>query len=265
MDHFPHEPAAFTEAVARHIKLQWRDRKVEVLDAFKVLIDGRRMGLENLFRLVMQDEARANEIVVDYFSKVFEGDLLATAALPFAVAKPRIMPRLQPTTIFESVDREQVAHMPFVNDTVIVFVIDLPDMTVSVSSEQMVRWGITTDELEEVARVNLSAYAPELNVQILQAGDGGRAAVVSLRDGYDAARLLLTHLHERLAPELRGDFLVATPARDIFVAMSRGPDPFIDRIMGRIDHDFRRLPYPITRNLFYVTRDGVAGTSAEAA
>jgi hypothetical protein len=46
--------------------------------------------------------------------------------------------------------------------------------------------------------------------------------------------------------------------------MSRGPGQFIDRIMGRIDEDYRRLPYPITRNLFYVTRDGVAGT-AEAA
>jgi hypothetical protein len=112
--------------------------------------------------------------------------------------------------------------------------------------------------------VNLGSYAPELNVQIMQSGDGGRAAVVSLRDGYDAARLLLTHLHERLAPELKGDFLVATPARDIFVAMSRGPGQFIDRIMGRIDEDYRRLPYPITRNLFYVTRDGVAGTSEAA-
>jgi uncharacterized protein YtpQ (UPF0354 family) len=181
-----------------------------------------------------------------------------------AVAKPRIMPRLQPESIFDSVDREQVAHIPFVNGTVIVFVIDLPDMTVSISTEQLVRWGLTTDELEEVARVNLGAYAPELNVQIMQSGDGGRAAVVSLRDGYDAARLLLTHLHDRLAPELKGDFLVATPARDIFVAMSRGPGQFIDRIMGRIDEDYRRLPYPITRNLFYVTRDGVAGT-AEAA
>jgi hypothetical protein len=174
------------------------------------------------------------------------------------------MPRLQPESIFDSVDREQVAHIPFVNGTVIVFVIDLPDMTVSISTEQLVRWGLTTDELEEVARVNLGAYAPELNVQIMQSGDGGRAAVVSLRDGYDAARLLLTHLHDRLAPELKGDFLVATPARDIFVAMSRGPGQFIDRIMGRIDEDYRRLPYPITRNLFYVTRDGVAGT-AEAA
>ncbi|MEY2713556.1 MAG: hypothetical protein RLZZ217_400 [Planctomycetota bacterium] len=264
MDRFPYEPAAFTEAIARHIKATWRDRKVEVIDALKLLVDGRRMGLENLYRLVMQDTDRAAEVVGAYFRKVFEGDLLATAALPLAVAKPRIMPRLQPESIFDSVDREQVAHIPFVNGTVIVFVIDLPDMTVSISTEQLVRWGLTTDELEEVARVNLGSYAPELNVQIMQSGDGGRAAVVSLRDGYDAARLLLTHLHDRLAPELKGDFLVATPARDIFVAMSRGPGRFIDRIMGRIDEDYRRLPYPITRNLFYVTRDGVAGT-AEAA
>lgn len=260
MDRIPTDPGAFTEAMARHVKEVWPGRTVDIIDSLKLLVDGRRMGLENLHRLVMQDPQRGPEVIGAYFRKVFEGDLLATALLPLEVARTRIMPRLQPESIFDSVDRAQVAHVPFVNGTVIVFVIDLPDMTVSISTEQLVRWGLSTDDLEEIARVNLGSYAPELNVQIMQSGDGGRAAVVSLRDGYDAARLLLTHLHERLAPELKGDFLVATPARDIFVAMSRGPGAFIDRIMGRIDEDFRRLPYPITRKLFYVTRDGVAGT-----
>jgi hypothetical protein len=41
-----------------------------------------------------------------------------------------------------------------------------------------------------------------------------------------------------------------------------GPDPFVGRLKQRVEDDFRRLPYPITRELFYVTRDGVAGTAA---
>jgi hypothetical protein len=55
---------------------------------------------------------------------------------------------------------------------------------------------------------------------------------------------------------------VATPARDTFIAISVGPDPFVGRLKQRVEDDFRRLPYPITRELFYVTRDGVAGTAA---
>ncbi|MFN9908524.1 MAG: DUF1444 family protein, partial [bacterium] len=126
------------------------------------------------------------------------------------------------------------------NDTVIVFVIDLPQLTVSITTEQMVRWGLQPDDLDAISRENLARYAPDLEVRLIDSHDGGRAAIVAQQDGYDAARLLLTHLHERLAPELKGDFLVATPARDIFVAMSRGPGQFIDRIMSRIDEDYRR-------------------------
>jgi hypothetical protein len=32
-----------------------------------------------------------------------------------------------------------------------------------------------------------------------------------------------------------------------------------------VDQDYIRLPYPITNKLFYVTRDGVAGTESIAA
>jgi hypothetical protein len=47
------------------------------------------------------------------------------------------------------------------------------------------------------------------------------------------------------------------------VALSAGPEPFIRRLRGRITDDYRRLPYPITSELFLVTRDGVAGTMTE--
>ena len=63
-------------------------------------------------------------------------------------------------------------------------------------------------------------------------------------------------------PRLGGDFYVATPSRDMLLAMTTAPEPFIDKLKGRIDIDFARLPYPITNRLFYVTRDGVAGTKA---
>ena len=122
--------------------------------------------------------------------------------------------------------------------------------------------GVTTMDLDTIARENLARYAPDLEVRLIDSHDGGRAAIVAQQDGYDAARLLLSTLHNRLSKELKGDFYVATPARDTFIAMSIGPGQFIDRLKQRIDEDYRRLPYPITSDLFYVTRDGVAGTMA---
>ncbi len=172
------------------------------------------------------------------------------------------MPRLQPAAIFDRLDPAQVAHMPWVNDTVIVYVIDLPRVTVSITTEQVIRWGIDIEEIDDLARGNLSRYRPGLEVKLVESEDGGRAAVMSALDGYDAARLLLDGFHERLAPQLRGDFLVATPARDVLVAISADPPNFVDRVRSRIHRDFRRLPYPITSDLFLVTRDGIAGTRA---
>ena len=131
------------------------------------------------------------------------------------------------------------------------------------TTEQMIRWGVTADDLDDLSRKNLDEYAPELSVQVVESKEGGKAAILSEQDGYDAARLLLTSLHIRLAPQLGGDFFVATPARDMFIAMTSGPQPFLKRLRDRVQQDYRRLPYPISPGLFFVTRDGVAGTEGE--
>lgn len=263
-ERLPNDSKGFTEAVERLLKEWYARRSVEFVFPLKLTIDGKAMELENLFRMVQQDPLRGQSFVRGYFDRIFEGDSVGASLIPFAVARHRIMPRIQPESIFDGVDRQSIAHLPWVNGTVIVFVLDMPEMTVSVSTEQMIRWGIGAEDLEEIARQNLGSYAPDLQVQVIASHDGGRAALLSLKDGYDAARLLLAKLHERLAKELRGDFYVATPARDVFIALSYGPDPFIERVRARIARDYSRLPYPITSDFFIVTRDGVAGTANAA-
>ncbi|MEY3142541.1 MAG: hypothetical protein RLY21_1034 [Planctomycetota bacterium] len=262
MDKLPLDPDAFSAHVIALLLQQFPDRKAAVTGPLHVVFDGRHLGLENLYRMVLRDPGNGEEIIENYLDRLLEGDQISGAPLPFSVVRTRIMPRIQPESIFEHLDREQVAHVPFVNNTVIVFVIDLPQLTVSITTEQMIRWGLQCDDLDALSRENLARYAPDLEVRVVDSHDGGRAAIVSQQDGYDAARLLLSTLHDRLSREMKGDFYVATPARDTFIAISVGPDPFVGRLKQRVEDDFRRLPYPITRELFYVTRDGVAGTAA---
>ena len=262
MAFMPREPEAFGEQVFAILKRHWPERKAELAGPLDVIVDGRHLGLENLYRMVLGDPQRGTEIVEDYLEKLLEGDDLAVATVPFEMAKSRIMPRIQPVGIFNHLDREQVAHVEFVNGTVLLFVLDLPQVTVSLTLEQLIRWGVDCLEVEEIAKKNLERYSPELKIQVIESRDGGRAAILNEQDGYDAARLLLGKLHQRLAPELNGNFFVATPARDMFVALSCDPPDFVERLRKRVDQDYRRLPYPITRDLFVVTRDGVAGTAA---
>ncbi|HVU63131.1 MAG TPA: DUF1444 family protein [Phycisphaerales bacterium] len=269
MPRMPHEPEAFAESVASMLRRLQPEHSIQLAGPKELVVDGRRLDLENLSRLVNRDPDRGVEIVEHYLEHLFSTESMVLSSATFEFAKPRLMPRIQPETIFNHLTREQVAHVPFVNGTVIVFVLDLPHMTVSVTTEQMIKWGITADDLEDIARKNLDRYVPELSVQLVESREGGKAAIVSEQDGYDAARLLLSSLHRRLAPQLGGDFYVATPARDMFIAMTGDPQPFVQRLVNRVQQDYKRLPYPITDSLFFVTRDGVAGTErndqAEAA
>ncbi len=262
MVNMPREPEAFGEHVARILKRHYPDKSVELAGPLDLVLSGKHLGLENLYRMVLHEPDRGVELVENYLDRLIEGDSLSAMPLPLSVAKPRIMPRIQPLSIFDHLDREQVAHVPFVNDTVIVFVLDMPQMTVSITVEQMLRWGLQVDDLDTISRQNLDSYAPDLQIQFVDSSEGGRAAIVSRQDGYDAARLLLDTLHGRLAPELHGDFYVAAPARDMFLALTCDPGDFVDRLLDRIQREYRRLPYPITDSLFVVTRDGVAGTVA---
>lgn len=262
MSAMPHEPEAFAEQVAALLRKLQPAYKIELTGPRELVINGRRLDLENLFRMVNHEPERGQEIVEHYLDQLFAGDAANLGHMSLEFARPRIMPRIQPESIFNHLSREMVAHVPFVNDTVVVFVIDLPQMTVSITTEQMIRWNLCAEDLEEIAKKNLDQYSPSMEMQIVESKEGGRAAILAEQDGYDAARLLMSNLYRRLAPKLGGNFYVALPARDMFLALSADPEPFVQRLHGRVEHDYKRLPYPISSDFFLVTPDGVAGTKA---
>ncbi len=261
MGAMPKEPEAFAEQVARLIEQMQPGFQIDRVNAQELLVNGRRLDLENLLRMVAHEPDRGTDIVEHFLDQLFAGEQIEIAEDSFDQVKAKVMPRIQPISIFEHLSEELVAHVPYVNDTVIVFVLDMPHMTVSITTEQVIKWGITIDDLEEIARDNLDIYAPELEMQVIESAEGGKAVIVAEQDGYDAARLLLGDLHMKLAAQLGPDFYVATPARDMFIALSCEPVEFVDRLRSRVAEDFSRLPYPITQDLFLVTQDGVAGTS----
>lgn len=261
MGAMPMEPEAFADQVAQLIQRMQPGYRIDRVGPRELLVNGRRLDLENLFRMVAHEPDRGTDIVEHFLDQLFTGETIDVADTPFELAKARVMPRIQPESIFQHLSRDLVAHVPFVNDTVVVFVLDMPHMTVSITTEQVLKWGITVEQLDELARENLELYAPELEMQVIDSAEGGHAVIVAEQDGYDAARLLLGDLHKRLASKLGPDFFVATPARDMFIAMSCDPVEFVQRLCDRVEEDFTRLPYPITKDLFLVTRDGVAGTT----
>src|SRR5690606_15382853 len=135
MPQMPREPEAFAEQVVAMLLRLRPALTVELVGPRELLINGRRLDLENLYRMVNHDPERGVEIVEHYLDQLFTGDAAQLTHVTLDFARPRIMPRIQPEKIFEHLNRELVGHVPFVNGTVVVFVIDLPQMTVSITTE----------------------------------------------------------------------------------------------------------------------------------
>jgi uncharacterized protein YtpQ (UPF0354 family) len=224
-----------------------------------LVVNGCRLDLSNLSRMCAQQPGEMNKIIENYLRQSFETERDIANLLDWNTAQMRILPRINPESIFENLDRNSVAHSPFVNGTVITYVLDLPDKTVSLTVHNAVRWDKSMDDLHKTAIENLENYEPDLETRLIKSREGGRAAIISHDDSYDAARILLPDFHRRLVLELGRNFYVATPARDMLVAFSTGPESFVGRIKARMLYDFQRLPYPITPDLFHVTRDGISG------
>ena len=76
-------------------------------------------------------------------------------------------------------------------------------------------------------------------------------------DGYDASRLLLPTLHEKLREHLGSPFAAAMPNRDILLCF-RNDDETIERLKEQIAEDYRQMPHQVTDKLLLITPDGIA-------
>jgi uncharacterized protein YtpQ (UPF0354 family) len=257
MTRLPEDPIVFTQAVVKYLHKQWPTRRIDTLGPLKLAVADQLVDLQDLYRVCKHSAEDAAVILQEFVDEIITAEQMHAVPLPFEVVRNKLMPRIQPIDYFIDRRADLIAHQPYVNDTVILYVIDINQMPTPVTTEQLVRWGISPEELDELARNNLAAAQPELEIQLYES-EHHPAALLSAGDGYDASRLLLSQLHDRLAPELGRDFLVAIPSRDVFIAFPPGPSHFVERLKKQVEVDFEQLPYPITSRLFLVTRDGVA-------
>ncbi|MHC4908665.1 MAG: hypothetical protein ACYTF9_02965, partial [Planctomycetota bacterium] len=74
MAHMPREPEAFGEQVARIFRRQFPDRAVDLAGPMDLILNGKHLGLENLYRMVLCEPERGVEIVENYLERLIEGD-----------------------------------------------------------------------------------------------------------------------------------------------------------------------------------------------
>src|SRR6202042_2461750 len=105
---------------------------------------------------------------------------------------------------------------------------------------------------------NLVARSETMVASAAQDDDGKISLILfQTGDGYDASRLLLPTLHERLREHLGSPFAAAIPTRDLLLCF-RSDAETVKRVREQVADDYRRLPHQVTDRLLLVTADGIS-------
>jgi len=111
------------------------------------------------------------------------------------------------------------------------------------------------DDLLEVALANLYERT---RGEVYEVGDEqtGKLFILATQDGYDATRILLSPLLERLAGRVSGELVVGIPNRDFFIAFGNANPLLVGQVGQQIKRDAQARSYPLTETLF-TFRNGV--------
>ena len=165
----------------------------------------------------------------------------------------RLMPLLKPRTLLDEVVKgkvDAIAWRPFISDDLIVaLVLDFPQSVRYVRESEAAGTGQGFDDLLEIALANLYERTEG---ELYELGDEqtGKMYILATQDGYDATRILLSPMLERLAARVRGELVIAIPNRDFFVAFGNASPLLVGQIGKQVRRDSQTKPYPLTSALF---------------
>jgi hypothetical protein len=126
--------------------------------------------------------------------------------------------------------------------------------------DDLSQWeGVSEEDVFFYARENLLALAEELQMQALAGADGTpKAVIIAIGDSYDASRVMLPGLYERLSQVLGEELLVGLPNRDFLIVLSADDGELVSNVAAQVRVDAETRPYPISGKLYRLTATGLA-------
>ncbi len=170
----------------------------------------------------------------------------------------QLMPLLKHRGLLDEVASSRVdaiAWQPFITDELIVtLVLDFSQSVRFVKAAEVEASGQPFDDLLEVALANLYARTEGA---LYEMGDKetGKLFILATQDGYDATRILLSLLLERLAQLVNGELVIGIPNRDFLIAFGNANPMLVGQIGQQVKQDAQSRTYPLTSTLF-TFRDG---------
>jgi uncharacterized protein YtpQ (UPF0354 family) len=107
-----------------------------------------------------------------------------------------------------------------------------------VRHEDTLRWNKSDKDLLDIAIANLDEASRKIPMQVAD-GEDAKWVGIEMKDGFDAARILVPKLREFISSRLGSPFRFAVPNRDFLICWNVGASArFSDFTVSKIKKDF---------------------------
>jgi hypothetical protein len=224
---------------------------------FSMKVNGHVASLENLYRsVVLHPEESRHQIerwIVELL-RAAEGSPDRSGT--FDELKDRVLPMILAEK--DLVSHRNTVTQPLIEGLHVAYAIDSDRTIAYLPQAHFESWGISQDDLHEAAIENLVTRSEAMQAHAAQDEDGRVNLILfQTMDGYDASRVLLPTLHDKLREYLGSPFAAGIPNRDILLCF-RNDDDTVSRLRDQIRDDHRQMPHGVSDKLLLVTADGIA-------
>ena len=226
---------------------------------FSLRVNGQIASLENLYRwsLLKPDELK------HYVERWAVELLRASEGSPdqgatFEQISDRILPMVLGRQYVETQAQSMVSQT-LVTELHVAYAIDSDRTIAYIPKAQFDAWNITLDQLHSTAIQNLLGRSEQIAAHAAQDEATGQVNLILFQtmDGFDASRVLLPNLHDRLRQYLGSPFCAGIPNRDILLCF-RNDEETVARLRDQIREDHGKMPHGVTDRILLVTADGIA-------
>jgi uncharacterized protein YtpQ (UPF0354 family) len=259
---------SFSQRVLEILKRHFPTEGFQLGEEFGVLTCGElQFGLSNLLAQYQQSgfsDEELDETVRLTFARMLEMVRTADKVLPgsWEEAKPRLRVQLCRSDIDAL---RKAITFPFASDVTSSVVVDSPHGYAYIRPEDAERWGQSVVDLIEVAKENLLAESLDCPMGVVEGPP--KFIAIQSGDGYDAARVLLPKIRERLIEELSDETddpslepaaIVGVPNRDFLIAWSAQlPADLQQQLAQTVADDSHRQSHPLSEQTFRITADSI--------
>ena len=227
---------------------------LEIREHFELTVEldnGATVDLTRLERIGSEADAHATVEAARRLISMLPG-AGPPEVLSWDEAATRLVPRLVSTSFLKSLSTEQTLHtddLALHVQVCVAFQLRYGSRARYVTAQEVDRWQVDRTEVRQRAVENLASRSRSIRLE--QIAD--HLFHIRQGDGLDGARLLLPGLASRLSRVGPGDWLAASPHRDLLLVAHKAG---IADLAREAEDAFRRAPHPISASLFELTPEG---------